>query len=124
MFNPTQKLDRNFEEVSGVSPIRCRHDTDLYGLKDGVGKFNPIMVENINKIPEPDEYEDPEILKKQKSPLKSSQKPNMQSSAKSPGTAKTGARVEKTKSKLILSNQGGPPKRDFSQFEMPATFST
>lgn len=78
MFNPTQKLDRNFEEVSGVSPLRCRHEIDLYGLKNGVGMFTPIMVENINRIPEPDEYEDPDILKKQKfkSPLKSSQKPN------------------------------------------------
>lgn len=83
MFNPRQKLDRNYEEVSGVSPIRLRHETDLYGLKDGIGKFNPIMVENINKLPEEEEYEDPDILKKRKksaekrTPLKSSQKPNM-----------------------------------------------
>jgi hypothetical protein len=64
MFNPTQKLDRNYEDVSGVSPIRCRHDIDMYGLKDGIGKFNPIMVENINRMPDPDEYEDPDVLKK------------------------------------------------------------
>ena len=95
MFNNKQKLDRNYEEVSGVSPIRLRHDTDLYGLKDGIGKFNPIMVENINKMPEEDDYEDPDILKKKKakemkSPLKSSQKPNMESAskAKSPSAAK------------------------------------
>jgi hypothetical protein len=66
-FNQKQKLDRNFEEVSGVSPIGCRHAVDLYGLKDSVGVFNPIMVENINKMPEPDDYEDPILLKKQKS---------------------------------------------------------
>jgi hypothetical protein len=35
-------------------------------LKDGIGKFNPIMVENINKIPEEEDFEDPLILKKKK----------------------------------------------------------
>jgi len=52
-------------DVSGVSPIRYRHEIDLYGLKDGTGKFCPIMVENLNKIPEPDEYADPDLLKKE-----------------------------------------------------------
>ena len=51
-------------DVSGVSPIRCRHEYDLYGVKSGIGKFNPIMVENINKIPEEVEFEDPKVLKK------------------------------------------------------------
>lgn len=94
------------------------------------------MVENINRIPEEDDYEDPDVLKKKKksaekkrmkSPLKSSQKPNMDSNAKSPGTAKSFGKVDRSKapkSKLILSNQGGSAKRDFSKFEMPATFST
>jgi hypothetical protein len=31
-------------------------------LGSGLGKFNPIMVENINKIPEPEEYEDKATL--------------------------------------------------------------
>ena len=52
-------------DVSGVSPIRYRHEIDLYGLKDGTGKFCPIMVENLNKIPDPDEYADPDLLKKE-----------------------------------------------------------
>lgn len=69
-FNQKQKLDRNFEEVSGVSPIGCRHPVDLYGIKDSIGIFNPIMVENINKLPEPEDYEDPMVLKKQKSAQK------------------------------------------------------
>jgi hypothetical protein len=47
-----------------VSPIACRHKVDLYGLKDSIGVFNPIMVENINKLPEPEDYEDPAVLKK------------------------------------------------------------
>lgn len=58
------------------------------------------MVENINRIPEEEDYEDPAILKKKKakemkSPLKSSQKPNMQSASKakkSPASAKAAAK--------------------------------
>ena len=50
-----------------MSPIGCRHPVDLYGVKDSIGIFNPIMVENINKLPEPEDYEDPMVLKKQKS---------------------------------------------------------
>ena len=56
VFNQKQKLDRDYLDVSGVSPIKNRHEIDLYGVKSGLGKFNPIMVENINKIPEPEEY--------------------------------------------------------------------
>lgn len=47
-----EALDRNYENVSGVSPIKTRHAVDLLGLKCGVGQFNPIMVENVNKLPE------------------------------------------------------------------------
>ena len=65
-----------------------------------------------------------------KSPLKTSQKPNMDSSkkSKSPATAKSlVSKVDRSKapkSKLVLSNQGGSAKRDFSKFEMPASFPT
>ena len=67
------------------------------------------MVENINKIPEPEEYEDPGVLKKMKSvekrkasksPLKNSQKPN--TDFKSP--ARPSTKTEKIKSKLVLTN--------------------
>jgi len=63
-FNQKSKLDRDFLEVSGVSPIRCRHEYDLYGVKSGIGKFNPIMVENLNKIPEDGDFLGPNELKK------------------------------------------------------------
>jgi len=58
------KLDRDFENVSGVSPIQNRAPIDLYGVKSGLGTLNPILLENINKIPGPEDYEDPEMLKK------------------------------------------------------------
>jgi hypothetical protein len=61
--NPTMGFDRDFQTQSGVSPIRYRHQVDLYGTKIGLGVFNPIMVENINKLPDLMEYEDPEFLK-------------------------------------------------------------
>lgn len=58
---PTKKLDGMYMNVSGVSPIRCRHEIDLYGLKDGTGYFNPIMVDNINgRYPEDDIMKTPE----------------------------------------------------------------
>lgn len=59
-----QKLDRDIEHASGVSPIQNRPEIDLYGVKSGLGTLNPILLENINKIPEPEDYEDPELLKK------------------------------------------------------------
>ena len=62
-FNHDQRLDRDHEDVSGVSPIRHRHNVDLYGVKNGLGKFNPIMVENINKIPDIYDYAAPEVVK-------------------------------------------------------------
>ena len=61
--NPTTGFDRDFQTQSGVSPIRYRHQIDLYGTKIGLGVFNPIMVENINKLPDLMDYEDPEFLK-------------------------------------------------------------
>lgn len=36
----------------------------MYGVKSGLGSLNPILLENINRIPEPEEYEDPDVLKK------------------------------------------------------------
>ena len=32
-FNEIQKFDRDYLDVPGVSPIRCRHEIDLYGVK-------------------------------------------------------------------------------------------
>ena len=60
----TAKLDRDYENVSGVSPIQNRPEIDLYGVKSGLGTLNPILLENVNRIPEPEDYEDPELLKK------------------------------------------------------------
>jgi hypothetical protein len=56
---PDRRLDRNYEEVSGVSPIKTRHPVDLLGFKCGGGQFNPIMVENVNKLPEEHVTRDP-----------------------------------------------------------------
>lgn len=50
--NPTRKFNSDYMIAQGVSPLKCRHPIDLYGVKSGVGCFNPIMVENINKKPE------------------------------------------------------------------------
>ena len=47
-----------------MSPIKNRPEIDLYGVKSGLGHLNPILLENINKIPGPEDYEDPELLKK------------------------------------------------------------
>jgi hypothetical protein len=91
--------------VAGVSPIRCRHEIDLYGVKSGLGKFNPIMVENINKLPEPEDFEHPDILKQ--NAAKSAKK----DAAKDPKSAKKEAPPKpapgkcKTPSKLVLTNQ-------------------
>ena len=82
------------------------------------------MVENINKLPEPEEYEDPVVLKKMKSaekkknasksPLKSSSKANIDQNkspakpaAKPTASAKVYGKVEKVKNpaaKLVLTN--------------------
>lgn len=104
-FNEIQKFDRDYLDVAGVSPIRCRHEIDLYGVKSGLGKFNPIMVENINKLPEPEDFEHPEILKnmaaksakKEAKDPKSAQKKVEKSPVPAPGKVKT-------PSKLILTN--------------------
>ena len=43
-LNPTIGFDRSYKDASGVSPIRCRMNIDLYGTGDGMGEFNPILV--------------------------------------------------------------------------------
>lgn len=63
-FNQIQQLDRDFKEASGVSPIRYRHDIDLYGVSCGMGSLAPILLENLNRLPDAVEYEDPRVLKK------------------------------------------------------------
>lgn len=88
-FNQGAKLDRDFLDVSGVSPIRCRHEYDLYGVKSGIGKFNPIMVENINKIPEEEDFLDNATLKKkaaqkEKSAAKGAEKGEKKKEEKAP----------------------------------------
>lgn len=109
-------------------------------MKDGIGVFNPIMVENINKLPEPEDYEDPAVLKRQKSnekkkmvsksPLKSSQKPNIAEKSKSPAKPAASSKLtgkldrKNTAPKLVLTNQNKKNERDFTQFEMPGTFKT
>jgi len=122
-FNQVQKLDRDYLNVSGVSPIRYRHDMDLYGLKDGTGKFCPIMVENINKIPEPEEFEDPEMLRKQKDKAeRSAQKSDKK---KAPPIVKKPTTKEKTtkpSAKLVPTNQRKVQEKDYSQFVKPASF--
>ena len=35
--NPRKGFDRDYEKSSGVSPIKFRHEIDLYGCKSGVG---------------------------------------------------------------------------------------
>lgn len=62
--NKSRRLDRDYENVAGKSPIRVRHEQDLFGNKCGVSQFNPILVENHNKIVHEDDYEDPEMLRK------------------------------------------------------------
>jgi hypothetical protein len=37
MMNPRKGFDRDYEKSSGVSPIKFRHEIDLYGCKSGVG---------------------------------------------------------------------------------------
>ena len=78
-FNHDQRLDRDHEDVSGVSPIRHRHDVDLYGVKNGLGKFNPIMVENVNKIPDIYDYEAPEVVEQYERSLSKSRSPSRKS---------------------------------------------
>jgi len=105
----------DFKDVSGVSPIRCRHEIDLYGVKSGLGKFNPIMVENINKIPEPEEFEDPAILNKHKggkraktvdkSGPKSGRNSNLNKSASKNNVSK-------------MSNNGSPSKSSLNLVKM------
>lgn len=122
-FNEIQKFDRDYLDVAGVSPIRCRHEIDLYGVKSGLGKFNPIMVENINKLPEPEDFEDPEILKRNaaKSAKKDAKDPKSAKKEKAPLPAP--GKV-KTPSKLVLTNQDKGKKPNFDKFSVPATFNS
>ena len=128
-FNKVQKLDRDYEDVSGVSPIRYRHKVNLYGLESGIGQFCPIMVENLTRMPEPEEYEDPAILakNKDKSPLKETKKtnePKEKSKSPAPAAPAKDKKDEKKKkpAKLVVTNQNKKKAADFSQFNVPGTF--
>lgn len=121
-FNQIQKFDKDWAEVPGVSPIRCRHEMDLYGVKSGLGKFNPIMVENVNKLLEPEDYED---NKGKPAESKSAKKDDKSSkSAKKEAPAPPKEKEKKTPSKLILTNKRDKAGPDYSQFNLPATFKS
>ena len=112
-FNQIQQLDRDFKEASGVSPIRYRHDIDLYGVSCGMGSLAPILLENLNRLPDPEEYEDPRIVKKNAAKeakekekadakaAKEGKKPPAPKPAKAPAAAKKGGGKQ---SKLVLTN--------------------
>lgn len=97
----------------------------MYGVKSGLGKFNPIMVENINKLPEPEDFEDPEILRRTaaKSAKKAGKEPKsaQKKIEKSPLPA---AGKVKTPYKLVLTNQNKGNRPNYDKFSMPATFSS
>ena len=120
-------LDRDYQNVSGLSPIKGRHPVDLYGVKSGLSYMNPIMLENINRIPEPEDFEDPVMLAKmgykspskvEKSPLGASQAGN-QSQMKGAAGDKT---AQKGPQKLVVTNQGKKKGADFSQPMLPGSF--
>ena len=110
-------------DVPGVSPIRCRHEIDLYGVKSGLGKFNPIMVENINKLPEPEEVEHPKVLKKNASKSAKKEKQATPQKQEKAGTP-TPVKEKRTSSKLILTNQNKGKKNEYDRYTLPATFKT
>lgn len=79
----------------------------MYGTESGVGHFNPVMVQNLLRIPEPEEFENPDKLSKtkpkeatgksaEKAPAKSATK-----TAKAPSLANSSQRGP---SKLVLTN--------------------
>jgi len=89
--------------------------------------MNPIMLENINRIPEPEDFEDPVMLAKmgykspskvEKSPLGASQAGN-QSQMKGAAGEKT---AQKGPQKLVVTNQGKKKGPDFSQPMLPGSF--
>ena len=105
LTNKARRLDREYENASGVSPIRARNEIDLFGLKCGINQNTPILVENVNKIPEPVDYVDPEMLRKMgyaRSPLKNSQHLNLSAAGQSPyrQTAKKNTRPQTAASSL------------------------
>lgn len=125
-FNQIQKFDKDWPEVPGVSPIRCRHEVDLYGVKSGLGKFNPIMVENVNKILEPEDYEDNKGKGAQAKSAKKEKKDDKAGgkSAKKEAPAPPKEKEKKTPSKLVLTNKREKTGPDYSQFSLPATFKS
>jgi hypothetical protein len=95
---------------------------DLYGVKSGLGKFNPIMVENINKLLTPEDYEDAKgkgfSAKKEEKGGKSAKK----GAPAAPAPPKPAEK--KTPTKLVLTNKRDKPGPDFSKFELPGTFKS
>jgi hypothetical protein len=110
--NQTSKLDKDYDFVSGVSPIRFRHETNIYGTGCGLGKFLPIMVENLNKLPEPEDYKNPDDIskKKEKGILKKEDKKEDKKDNKTTVELKK----EKKKVVLVLSNSNKSKSKDFS----------
>jgi len=92
--------------VSGVSPIRLRHEIDLYGTKIGIGKHNPIMVENLYRFPDPHEFEHPDALEKMKG-VEHTKAAAPNDKTPKPKAAKT--MEKKTPSKLVLTNKNRGP---------------
>ena len=123
-FNQVQKFDKDWPEVPGVSPIRCRHEIDLYGVKSGIGKFNPIMVENINKLLEEEDHEPVPNPQKGMSASKSAKKEAGGKSAKKEKAAPAAPKEKKTPSKLVLTNKSKKAGPDFSKATVPASFKS
>jgi hypothetical protein len=112
--NQMAKLDKDYDFVSGVSPIRFRHETNIYGTGCGLGKFLPIMVENLNKLPEPEDYKNPDDIskKKEKGILKKEDKKDNKPTVE--------LKKEKKKVVLVLSNSNKSKSKDFSKFSKPS----
>ena len=96
------------------------------------------MVENVNKIPDILDFEDPEVIKQlekadKKTPVKGSQKNGAEKSndkGKSPAKPKSAnARQARpggrpAPAKLVLTNQNKKKRDDFTQFKRPGTFES
>ena len=131
-FAPTKKLNSNYMNVSGISPISCRHEIDLYGTKSGIGKFNPIMVENVYQRPPESLFDKPvnkKINAKSITPKKDGQKSAEKSAEKKPFIKpsklnKENSTTKPSKAKLVLTNQN-KSKPDYNkQFTLPGSFDT
>lgn len=141
-YAPTKKLDGNYLNVSGVSPIRCRHEIDLYGTKDGTGKFNPIMVQNlhsraghelfqtlnekVNQTPTKSDKKNGDPKSAGKSGAK-----DQKSTSSKPAPIVKSAKLNKNQQKdekkgatLKLTNQDKKRKDLDSKFNIPATFDS